>query len=81
MADIVRREKGRKFIVLIICIPLWLICAAAVFILYWEFQAVPMSMGLSLGAITAVFPGYIGVNTWQKKIQGGQMATSQTGGQ
>ena len=78
MADMVRREKGRKFIVLMVCIPLWLIAAAMTFALYWKFQAVPMAIGLALGTLTAVFPGYIGVNAWQKKIQGGQMAISAT---
>lgn len=71
------RDKGRKFTVLIICVVLWLINISAVSVIYWEFQSVPMSLGLSLGAITAVFPGYLGVNAWQKKIQGGQMATSE----
>lgn len=69
MADMVRREKGRKFIVLIWCIPLWLINAAMVFALYWKFQSIPLALGLSLGTLTAVFPGYIGVNVLQKKIQ------------
>jgi hypothetical protein len=61
--------KGRKFIVLLICVPLWVALGGSLVWLYETHESIPMALGIAFGTLTSVFPGYLGVNIVQKKIQ------------
>lgn len=62
-------RMGRKFMVLVWCVPMWLLLFISVVFLYMKFQSIPAALGISFGTMTSVFPGYLGVNVVQKKIQ------------
>ena len=61
--------KGRKFIALLIMVPMWIILLAAiVYLSIWD-MVIPDALGWAFVGLTAGFPGYLGVNVLQKKIQ------------
>jgi hypothetical protein len=66
--------KGRKFIVLLICVPLWVALGSSLVWLYHTHGSIPMALGIAFGTLTNVFPIYLGVNVVQKKIQAGAPA-------
>lgn len=75
MADVKMKTiaNGRKFKVVKALIGMWLLNFAAITYMGIEEILVPQSLGVSLGFITAGIVGYIGVNVWQKKVQGSNM--------
>jgi hypothetical protein len=63
--------KGRKFILVLVTIPMWLVLLLCMVFLSLKEAEIPLALGVSLGTLTSVYPGYLGVNTIQKKIQSG----------
>lgn len=78
MGDIVKAlASGRKFYVVKWLIAMWFAnFGALVYMGIKEVNPIPQSLGLSIGMITGGIVGYIGVNVWQKKIQGGAVTTT-----
>jgi hypothetical protein len=72
--------NGRKFFVVKWLIAMFFYLSAAIIVLAFLQMDVPQSLGLALGVDIGAIAGYIGVNVWQKKIQGGASLTTETGG-
>lgn len=65
-------QSGRKFYVVKWLIVIFFYLSAAIIALALLEKDTPQSLGLALGVDISAIAGYIGVNVWQKKIQGSQ---------
>lgn len=61
--------KGRKFMALILaaCILLFIIICMVGLALFDK--TVPLALGICAGTLASCFPGYLGVNVYQKKLE------------
>ena len=62
-------HRGRKYKALLITIPLIVLLVAAMVFLAYKGKSVPLALGGALIAFSSCWPGYLGVNAYQKKVQ------------
>lgn len=83
MADTAQKlSSGRKFFIVKWLIAMWFFDTAALIVLaILKIAPIPQALGVSLATISGGIVGYIGVNVWQKKVQGSQLSNlNVTGG-